>query len=114
MSTQNAKSTKVQYTTTTEDDCYSLLVGDGLVAAVTHTHLELESHEGDGGAFGRTFATHGLATLPAVVLKNTVGLQHVSFDYQQSQFLPRIRKRVSSLIIGDGPTPLYCKSQVKS
>lgn len=39
------------------------------MAAVTHTHLELKAHEGDGGAFGRTFATHGLATLPAVVLE---------------------------------------------
>lgn len=46
----------------------SILVCDGLVAAVTHTHLELEAHEGDGGAFGRTFAAHGLATLPTVVL----------------------------------------------
>lgn len=66
--------------TTTEADCYSLLVSDGLVAAVTHTHLELEAHEGDGGAFGRTFATHRLATLPTVVLRETGGLQNVSFD----------------------------------
>lgn len=29
---------------------YSLLVGDGLVAAVAHAHLELEAHEGDSGA----------------------------------------------------------------
>lgn len=62
------KATKAQYMTTTEADCYSLLVTDGLVAAVTHAHLELESHEGDGGAFGRTFAAHCLAALPAVVL----------------------------------------------
>lgn len=53
----------------TEADCYSLLVGDGLVAAVTHAHLKLKAHEGDGGAFGRTFATHCLAALPAVVLR---------------------------------------------
>lgn len=66
--------------TTTEADCYSLLVSDGLVAAVTHTHLELEAHEGDGGAFGRTFATHRLATLPTVVLRDTGGLQNVIFD----------------------------------
>lgn len=46
----------------------SILVTDGLVAAVTHAHLELEPHEGDGGAFGRTFAAHCLAALPAVVL----------------------------------------------
>lgn len=65
--------------TTTEADCYSLLVSDGLVAAVAHTHLKLEAHEGDGGAFGRTFATHCLATLPTVVLGITGGLQHVSF-----------------------------------
>lgn len=57
--------------TTTEADCNSLFVGDGLVAAVTHTHLELEAHEGDGGAFGRTFSTHRLATLPTVMLRNT-------------------------------------------
>lgn len=75
---QKAESTKVQYMATTEADCYSLLVSDGLVAAVTHTHLKLKAHEGDGGAFGRTLATHGLATLPTVVLRNTVGLQHVS------------------------------------
>lgn len=62
------KATKAQYMTTTEADCYSLLVTDGLVAAVTHAHLELEPHEGDGGAFGRTFAAHCLAALPAVVL----------------------------------------------
>lgn len=49
--------------------CYSLLVGDGLVAAVAHAHLELEAHEGDGGALGRAFAAHGLAALPAVVLE---------------------------------------------
>lgn len=48
---------------------HSLLVGDGLVAAVAHTHLELEAHEGNGGAFGRTFAAHRLATLPTVMLK---------------------------------------------
>lgn len=51
------------------------------MAAVTHTHLELEAHEGDGGAFGRTLATHGLAALPTVVLRDTGGRQHVvSFD----------------------------------
>ncbi len=66
--------------TTTEADCHSLLVSYGLVAAVTHAHLEFEAHEGDGGAFGRTFATNCLATLPAVVLGNTGGFQHVSFD----------------------------------
>lgn len=54
--------------TTTDADCYSLLVTDGLVAAVTHAHLKLEPHEGDGGALGRTFAADCLATLPAVVL----------------------------------------------
>lgn len=53
----------------------SLLVGDGLVAAVAHAHLELEAHQGDGGALGRTLAAHGLATLPAVVLRgNQEGL----------------------------------------
>lgn len=46
----------------------SVFVSDGLMAAVTHPHLELEAHEGDGGALGRTFAAHGLAALPAVVL----------------------------------------------
>lgn len=51
--------------------CYSLLVGDGLVAAVAHAHLELEAHEGDGGALGGAFAAHGLAALPAVVLEET-------------------------------------------
>lgn len=61
---------------TTEQLCYSLLVGDGLVAAVTHAHLELEAHEGDGGAFGRALATHSLATLPTVVLENTERTQH--------------------------------------
>ena len=72
---QNPESTKVQYMTPTEADCYSLLVGDGLVAAVAHAHLELEAHEGDGGAFGRTLAAHGLATLPAVVLRSAEGRQ---------------------------------------
>lgn len=67
---REAESTKGQYMATTEADCYSLLVSDGLVAAVTHTHLEFEAHEGDGGAFGRTFAAHRLATLPTVVLRN--------------------------------------------
>lgn len=71
---ERAASTKVQHTARTEADCYSLLVGDGLVAAVTHAHLELKAHEGDGGAFGRTFATHSLATLPAVVLNKKRGL----------------------------------------
>lgn len=51
---------------------YPLFVSDGLVAAVTHAHLELEAHQGDGGTFGRTFATHCLPTLPAVVLRDTV------------------------------------------
>lgn len=54
-----------------EDDCYPLFVRDGAVAAVAHAHLELEAHLGDGGAFGGTFATHGLPTLPAVVLGDT-------------------------------------------
>jgi len=80
VSAEEAGSTKAQYMTATEADCYSLLVSDGLVAAVTHTHLELEAHEGDGGAFGRTFATHCLATLPTVVLRNIRGLKHVSFN----------------------------------
>lgn len=48
--------------------CYSLLVRDGLVAAVTHPHLKLEAHERDGGALGRALSTHSLPTLPAVVL----------------------------------------------
>lgn len=56
-------------TATTEAACYSLVVGDGLVAAVAHPHLELEAHERDGGAFGRTLAAHCLATLSAVVLR---------------------------------------------
>lgn len=77
---QKAESTKHQYMTTTEADCYSLLVSDGLVAAVAHTHLKLEAHEGDSGAFGRTFATHCLATLPTVVLRNVAGIQHVNSD----------------------------------
>lgn len=77
-SAEEAGSTKGQHKSTTEVDCYSLFVSDGLVAAVAHTHLELEAHEGDGGAFGRTLATHCLATLPAVVLRDTRGLQHVS------------------------------------
>lgn len=46
------------------------------MAAVTHAHLELEAHEGDGGAFGRALATHSLATLPTVVLENTERTQH--------------------------------------
>lgn len=50
---------------------YSLVIRDGLVAAVTHAHLKLEAHERDGGTFGGTFAAHGLAALPAVVLRNT-------------------------------------------
>lgn len=78
-SAQNAESTKVQYVPATEANCYSLLVSDGLVAAVTHAHLELEAHEGDGGALGRTFAAHCLAALPAVVLRNTGGHEHDSF-----------------------------------
>lgn len=52
---------------------YSLLVGDGLVAAVAHSDLELEAHEGDGGALGRTFTAHRLAALPAVVLRRHSG-----------------------------------------
>lgn len=30
----------------------SILVGYGLMAAVTHAHLKFKAHEGDGGAFG--------------------------------------------------------------
>lgn len=72
VSAQKAENTKGQYITTTiEADCYSLLISDGLVAAVTHPHLKLEAHEGDGGAFGRAFAAHCLATLSTVVLRNT-------------------------------------------
>lgn len=68
---QRAESTKHQYETTTEADCYSLLVSDGLVAAVAHTHLKLEAHEGDSGAFGRALAAHCLAALPTVVLRSS-------------------------------------------
>lgn len=63
----------------TEADCYSLLVGDGLVAAVAHANLELEAHEGDSGAFGGAFAAHRLAALPAVVLRSRRGVQRVTF-----------------------------------
>jgi len=52
---------------------YSLLVADGLVAAVADAHLELEAHERNGGAAGRTLPAHGLAALPAVMLGNTGG-----------------------------------------
>lgn len=69
MSAETTESTEGQYMSTIEADCYSLLLGDGLIAAVTHPHLKLEAHEGDGGALGRTFAAHCLATLPAVVLR---------------------------------------------
>lgn len=74
VSAEKAESTKGQYITTIEADCYSLLVSDGLIAAVTHPHFKLEAHEGDGGAFGRTFAAHCLATLSTVMLRSTAQL----------------------------------------
>lgn len=47
---------------------HSLLILDGVVAGITHSDLELEAHDGVAGAFAAAFATHGLPTLPAVVL----------------------------------------------
>lgn len=47
---------------------YSLLVLDGVVAGVTHSHLELKAHHRVCSALGTTLPTHRLATLPAVVL----------------------------------------------
>lgn len=70
-----AVSTKGQCAWLTGADCYSLLISDGLVAAVTHAHLKLEAHEGDGGALRRTLAAHGLAALPTVVLSQTQQLE---------------------------------------
>lgn len=48
---------------------YSLLVLDGVVAGVTHSHLELKAHHRVCSALGTTLPTHRFATLPAVVLK---------------------------------------------
>lgn len=45
-----------------------VLVLYGVVAGITHSDLELEAHDGVAGAFAAAFATHGLPTLPAVVL----------------------------------------------
>lgn len=45
-----------------------LFICDGLVAAVADPHFKLKAHERDGRALGATLATHGLPTLPAVVL----------------------------------------------
>lgn len=66
----------------------SVLVGDGLVAAVAHTHLELKAHEGDGGALGRTLAAHCLAALPAVVLSqaNLLAVPHL-FEVPEERLL---------------------------
>ena len=48
---------------------HSLLFRDGLVAAVTHSHLKLKAHEGDGGALGGALPAHRLPALPTVVLE---------------------------------------------
>lgn len=48
---------------------YLLLVCDGLVAAVTHSHFKLEAHQRDGGALGAALAADRLPALPAVVLE---------------------------------------------
>lgn len=74
--------------------CYSLLVGDGLVAAVAHANLELEAHEGDGGALGRAFAAHGLAALPAVVLEET-GRAYYYYHHRTKQRENETRKMKS-------------------
>lgn len=46
----------------------AFFVGDGLVAAVTDSHFELEAHQRDGGALGAALAADGLPTLAAMVL----------------------------------------------
>lgn len=68
------------YKRNTEGDCYSLFVSDGLVAAVTNTHLKFKAHQGDGGTFGWTFSTHRLPTLPTVVLLDRVSHVHSQKD----------------------------------
>lgn len=75
--------------------CYSLLVGDGLVAAVAHANLELEAHEGDGGALGRAFAAHGLAALPAVVLEETGRAYYYYYHHRTKQRENETRKMKS-------------------
>lgn len=57
------------------------------MAAVTHTHLEFKAHQGDGGAFGWTFAAHRLPTFPTVVLRDTV--LHVHSQEADPLLLPR-------------------------
>lgn len=52
---------------------HSLLVRDGLVAAVADPHFELEAHQGDGGALGAALPAHGFPALPAVMLHDTTG-----------------------------------------
>lgn len=47
----------------------SLLLSDGVKAGVTHSHRELEAHDGERGAFGAAFPTYSLAAFPAVVLR---------------------------------------------
>lgn len=76
------------------------------MAAVTHPHLKLEAHEGDGGALGRTFAAHGLATLPAVVLRKTCEAKYAI--YEGPHFL-LVRQRIKP-IVAFGPSITVLKN----
>ena len=67
---------------------HSLLFRDGLVAAVTHSHLKLKAHEGDGGALGGALPAHRLPTLPTMVLEQrekNKGLYSPLVDIEQNR-----------------------------
>lgn len=73
---------------------HSLLILDGVVAGITHSDLELEAHDGVAGAFAAAFATHGLPTLPAVVLGTGERGKASSWAFRHRVFLQSRARRV--------------------